>query len=56
MVELREPLETLVAPPSKFTAGTPFPRAQEIRLYDTTLGLTEEDLVAYALVLGRGEA
>ncbi len=37
MVELREPLETLIAPPATFTAGTRFPRAQEIRLYDTTL-------------------
>ncbi|HUG52409.1 MAG TPA: hypothetical protein VMR21_02355 [Vicinamibacteria bacterium] len=37
MVDLREPLDTLVAPPSRFTAGTTFPRAKEIRLYDTTL-------------------
>jgi 2-isopropylmalate synthase len=37
MVELREPLDTLIAPPSSFTAGTTFPRAREIRLYDTTL-------------------
>jgi len=37
MVDLREPLETLIAPPARFTAGTTFPRAREIRLYDTTL-------------------
>ncbi len=37
MVDLREPLDTLIAPPSRFTAGTAFPRAKEIRLYDTTL-------------------
>src|SRR5262245_42569229 len=37
MVDLREPLDDLVAPPSRFTAGTVFPRAKEIRLYDTTL-------------------
>ena len=37
MVELREPLDTLIAPPARFTAGTAFPRAKEIRLYDTTL-------------------
>jgi isopropylmalate/homocitrate/citramalate synthase len=37
MVEPREPLDTLIAPPSKFTAATTFPRAKEIRLYDTTL-------------------
>jgi isopropylmalate/homocitrate/citramalate synthase len=37
MVDLREPLETLIAPPTRFTAGTAFPRAREIRLYDTTL-------------------
>ena len=37
MVELREPLESLIAPPSNFTRGTTFPRAKEIRLYDTTL-------------------
>jgi len=37
MVDLREPLETLIAPPTRFTAGTTFPRAREIRLYDTTL-------------------
>ena len=92
MVELREPLDDLIAPPARFTSGTPFPRAKEIRLYDTTLrdgeqtpgvaftpeqkyelacmlsdagaplvirfhlerlNLTEQDLVAYALVLGR---
>jgi isopropylmalate/homocitrate/citramalate synthase len=37
MVELREPLEQLIHPPSRFTAQTTFPRAKEIRLYDTTL-------------------
>jgi 2-isopropylmalate synthase len=37
MVELREPLDTLIAPPARFTRGTTFPRAKEIRLYDTTL-------------------
>jgi 2-isopropylmalate synthase len=37
MVELREPLESLVAPPSRFNSATTFPRAKEIRLYDTTL-------------------
>jgi isopropylmalate/homocitrate/citramalate synthase len=37
MVELREPLDALITPPSKFTAATAFPRAKEIRLYDTTL-------------------
>ncbi|HEY3122191.1 MAG TPA: hypothetical protein VGL15_16315 [Vicinamibacteria bacterium] len=37
MVELREPLESLVAPPSRFNSATTFPRAGEIRLYDTTL-------------------
>jgi len=37
MVELREPLDTLITGPSRFTAGTGFPRAKEIRLYDTTL-------------------
>jgi 2-isopropylmalate synthase len=37
MVDLREPLDSLIAPPSRFTAGTGFPRAKEIRLYDTTL-------------------
>jgi len=37
MVDLREPLDTLIAPPTRFTAGTTFPRAAEIRLYDTTL-------------------
>jgi isopropylmalate/homocitrate/citramalate synthase len=37
MVELREPLQSLIAPPSRFTQGTTFPRANEIRLYDTTL-------------------
>jgi isopropylmalate/homocitrate/citramalate synthase len=37
MVELREPLEELIHSPRQFTAGTTFPRAHEIRLYDTTL-------------------
>lgn len=37
MVELREPLEQLIHSPRQFTAGTSFPRANEIRLYDTTL-------------------
>ena len=37
MVELREPLDSLIAPPARFTASTTFPRAGEIRLYDTTL-------------------
>ncbi|HLA76592.1 MAG TPA: hypothetical protein VJU18_03325 [Vicinamibacteria bacterium] len=37
MVELREPLDSLIAPHSRFTVGTDFPRAKEIRLYDTTL-------------------
>ena len=37
MVELREPLESLIRFPKTFTAGTAFPRAKEIRLYDTTL-------------------
>jgi len=37
MVELREPLESLIRFPRTFTAGTSFPRAGEIRLYDTTL-------------------
>jgi isopropylmalate/homocitrate/citramalate synthase len=37
MIDLREPLDTLIAPPGRFTAGTTFPRAGEIRLYDTTL-------------------
>lgn len=37
MIELREPLDTLIVPPRTFTAGTTFPRAHEIRLYDTTL-------------------
>lgn len=37
MIELREPLDTLIAPSSRFTAATTFPRAREIRLYDTTL-------------------
>ena len=37
MVELREPLDALIHPPSTFTRGTTFPRAREIRLYDTTL-------------------
>ena len=37
MVDLREPLESLISFPARFTAGTTFPRAREIRLYDTTL-------------------
>jgi isopropylmalate/homocitrate/citramalate synthase len=37
MIDPREPLDTLIAPPSRFTADTAFPRAKEIRLYDTTL-------------------
>jgi isopropylmalate/homocitrate/citramalate synthase len=37
MVDLREPLDTLIAPHSRFTQATTFPRASEIRLYDTTL-------------------
>ena len=37
MVELKEPLEALIASPSNFTKTTAFPRAKEIRLYDTTL-------------------
>jgi 2-isopropylmalate synthase len=37
MIELKEPLDDLAAPPSKFNSGTRFPRAKEIRLYDTTL-------------------
>src|SRR4030095_3767400 len=37
MVELREPLDALITSPFRFTAGTAFPRAKEIRLYDTTL-------------------
>ena len=37
MVELKEPLETLIAPSANFNKGTGFPRANEIRLYDTTL-------------------
>ena len=37
MVELREPIDALIAPPTRFTAPTTFPRAKEIRLYDTTL-------------------
>ncbi|HJS57956.1 MAG TPA: hypothetical protein VKA01_07630 [Vicinamibacteria bacterium] len=37
MVELREPLESLIRFPKTFTADTTFPRAKEIRLYDTTL-------------------
>ena len=37
MVELREPLEALIHFPRQFTAATTFPRANEIRLYDTTL-------------------
>src|SRR4029079_5734138 len=34
---MRDPLHSLIAPPERFTAGTTFPRAKEIRLYDTTL-------------------
>lgn len=37
MVDLREPLDSLIAPPARFTSQTRFPRAGEIRLYDTTL-------------------
>jgi isopropylmalate/homocitrate/citramalate synthase len=37
MVELREPLDQLIRFPKTFTEGTRFPRAREIRLYDTTL-------------------
>jgi isopropylmalate/homocitrate/citramalate synthase len=37
MVDLREPLDSLIAPPARFTRTTTFPRASEIRLYDTTL-------------------
>jgi isopropylmalate/homocitrate/citramalate synthase len=37
MVDLREPLDSLIAPHSRFTQDTAFPRAREIRLYDTTL-------------------
>jgi isopropylmalate/homocitrate/citramalate synthase len=37
MVELREPLDSLIAPSRRFTEQTTFPRANEIRLYDTTL-------------------
>jgi len=37
MIELKEPLDSLIAPPSRFTSQTTFPRAKEIRLYDTTL-------------------
>jgi isopropylmalate/homocitrate/citramalate synthase len=37
MVDLREPLDALIAPPARFTSTTSFPRAKEIRLYDTTL-------------------
>ena len=37
MVDLREPLDSLIAPPRNFTRDTSFPRAKEIRLYDTTL-------------------
>ncbi len=37
MIELREPLDELIAPPQRFTKDTKFPRAKEIRLYDTTL-------------------
>jgi isopropylmalate/homocitrate/citramalate synthase len=37
MIDPREPLDTLIVPPARFTAKTEFPRAREIRLYDTTL-------------------
>ena len=37
MVELREPLEELIHSPRQFTSDTAFPRANEIRLYDTIL-------------------
>src|SRR5262245_54401397 len=37
MIELKEPLESLIRFPKTFTAETRFPRAREIRLYDTTL-------------------
>src|SRR5260221_2543970 len=37
MGELREPLDSLIAPPARFTSGPSCPRAKEIRLYDTTL-------------------
>jgi isopropylmalate/homocitrate/citramalate synthase len=37
MIELKEPLESLIRFPKTFTEGTGFPRAREIRLYDTTL-------------------
>src|SRR5437879_1366355 len=37
MVETREPLDHLITSPRRFTAETTFPRAGEIRLYDTTL-------------------
>jgi isopropylmalate/homocitrate/citramalate synthase len=37
MVDLREPLDALIALPARFTSPTGFPRAGEIRLYDTTL-------------------
>jgi isopropylmalate/homocitrate/citramalate synthase len=37
MIQLKEPLDSLIEPPARFTAGTTFPRAKEIRLYDTTL-------------------
>jgi len=37
VVDLREPLDSLIAPHSRFTRETTFSRAREIRLYDTTL-------------------
>src|SRR5215510_710663 len=37
MIELKEPLDSLIAPHERFTKNTGFPRAKEIRLYDTTL-------------------
>jgi len=45
MAELREPLDSLIAPRSH-TAG--------ITIHDR-LGLDEQDLLAYALMLGRKE-
>jgi isopropylmalate/homocitrate/citramalate synthase len=37
MIDLKEPLESLIRFPKTFTAETGFPRAREFRLYDTTL-------------------
>ena len=60
MVDTREPLDSLIAPPSRFTAGTTFPRAKEIRLYDTTLRDGEQTpgrgLHPRAEVRARGDA